>query len=899
MRRGRSVRWALRSYRILLHALPRRVRGRHGEEIETLLADLLSEAYREAGVRGVVGVWLQSVLDLLVSGDAEGSPRSGLRRGRGFALGVDAVRQDARLAMRNLLSSPGTTLFAVGSLSVGMAVTVGVFTFADSILWKEWSFHEADRVVQVFERRDQYLLPAWPTFMAVEERIDLFDGVLASQLDLFALGTTGAARTVTGERISEDYFRVLGISAERGRYPSVGDHYDGTLPVVLSHHTWESDFGLASDIIGREIRLNGYPGRVVAVAPESFDGTKWGVSADLWVPTRAWAGADGWTGWEGDRALTVTVMARLTDGVDVEAANEALASLAFSLAEAQPGLYEGMRLEATDRLRGDMGPEIGVTADVIALVAILAGVLVLLVGCGNVASMLLARGVLRTKEIAVRYALGASRGRIVRQLLSEGFLLAAVAMAVGTLLSAYGTEWLVGLLPTFEFRVNFVTRPGPRSVALAGGLAVLTVVAAGLAPAFQLSRTDLAEAMKVDTRGGVSGSRARLLGAVTVGMVGGSVLALFLAGVFMRTLERSHSADPGFSTQERLMGVVPLRLAGHRWRDATALFENLEQRLEMLPGVASVGYGTGIPLGESWNTAEVYAGDRAYGAGDAGIRAFRSSVSDDYFRAMGTRIVRGRAFGPQDGAEGPWVAILNEELAERLWPGQDPLGRHVRFGLDGDAELVEVVGVAETGLYYMVGESPEPAVFASFRQWPQAQAMVVMEAHGDPLDLVPGFRAELARIDPDVPLQRVRSSEMHFRDAVWLQRLGASLGGTVSLLALFMASAGLYGVMAFTLGARRHEMGVRRVLGAQSTEVVKLAVRGALALSVAGLGVGITLSVVVGKALRVLLVGVDPWDPWVFLGTGAFVLGVGALAGLIPGIVASHVRPTSVLNADP
>jgi len=895
--RSLSVRCALGSFVALLRILPTRVRVRHGEEIESFFAELLDDAHRRAGTRGVLRAWLRSVADLLLSRDLERPHRDSPRR-KGSMHFFDTLIQDLRLAVRNMVARPLTTLMAVGSLAVGMGVTVGIFTFADTILWQAWGFHEPDRVVQVFEHQERYLLPSWPTFREVEEKVDLFDGVLASQLDLFAMGGAEETQTLAGERVSDDYFRVLGLPPLLGRYPASGDAVTTTLPVVISHYTWANTFGGTDDIIGRDVRLNGYSASVVAVAPEALEGTKWGVGTDLWVPMRAWATVDGWTGWEDDSGLVVTLMARMREGVDIAAVDAALASLTAGLQETRPDRYQGVDLQATDRLRGDMGPTIGMTSDIVAIIAVLAGVLVLLVGCGNVASLLLARGVMRTREVAVRYALGASRSRVVRQFLTESLLLAGIATVVGVFLASYGTAALVALLPTFDFRVPIETQPGSRSLIFATGLALFTVVASGLAPALRLSRTNLTDAMRTSGGGGLSGGRSRLLGTVVVGMVGASVLALFLAGVFGRTLSQGSAMEPGFATEDRVMAVVPLRLAGHRWQEATALFEDLERRLAALPGAVSVGYGTGVPLGESWTTAQVYGGDRAYPVGDPGTRSFRSSVSDNYFEAMGTRIVRGRTFGPQDGPEGPWVAILNEELAERLWPGEDPIGMQIRFGLGEDAEPVEVIGVAETGMYYMAGESPEPAVFASFRQWPQAQALVVIEAEGDPLDLVPGMRAELAASDPDVPLQRVRTSELHFQGALWLHRLGANIGGVVALLALLLSAAGLYGVMSFTLGARRHEFGIRRALGAGRPAVVRLALSGALRLTGLGLGVGVLLSVLVGGALRASLAWVEPWDPAVLVAVGIFVLAVGAVSGLGPGISAARVDPARALKSE-
>lgn len=898
MKPPRSIRAAELTYRRLLRLLPQRLTKRHGGEMERLFAALVREAYDDGGAWAVVVVSVRTAADLVLS-RSSGSRGPEMRRRRGPLRAGDTLGQDLRLSFREMLRRPGSALMAVASLAVGMSITVGIFTFADTVLWRDWGFHRADRVVQVFEHRDQYLLPSWPVFREIQRSADIFDGVLASELDFFAVGAGEGAEILVGERVSDDYFRVLGVPPELGRYPAGEDPVvEAGLPVVISHHVWETSFGSVPDIVGRDIRVNGHAGTVVAVAPQGLDGTKWGVSAELWIPTARWAEAEGWRGWRQDRNLTVTVMARMRDGVDVEAVDAALAPVAEALAQRDPAGYRGMRLEATDRLRGDMGPEIGVTADIIGVVAILAGVLVLLVGCGNVAGLLMARGILRTKEIAVRCALGANRGRIMRQLLTESLVLAGLATLAGLFLSKYGTEALLSLLPTFDFRVNFQTSPGLRGVVFAAALAFVAVLVSGLLPARQLVRTDLVEAMKAGGRDTLSAGRSRMLAAVVVGMVATSTLALFLAGVFARSLDSSAALNPGFATDHRVMGVLPIRLAGYRWRDATDVFEELERRLQRIPGVSSVGFATGIPLGEAWTTASVYAADRDYDEGSSGIRAFRSSVSDDYFRAMGTRLVRGRDFGPGDGAQGPWVAIVNEELAERLWPGEEAVGHRIRFGLDDEAAAVEVVGVAENGTYYMVGESPEPAVYASFRQWPQAQAMVVVEAEGDPRDVVPSLRAEVAATDPDIPLQRLRTSESHFREALWLYRLGTGIGGTVSVIALLLAGAGIYGVMSFSMSARRQEMGIRRALGARAPDVVGLSLGATVRMTVWGLLLGAVLSTLAGLALRASLPGIEPWDPLVVAVVPLVIIIVGFLSGLVPGISASRIDPAAVLKAE-
>jgi predicted permease len=885
-----------------------------------LFESLATDAHRDRGVFGVAYVCAATVIDLLKEIKPSGgrgqvsnmkqteevkalppdgpSASSPSKRPLGW---IDKVRMDVFFAVRGLRKSPGFTLLAVASLAIGMGVTTATYTFADHVLWSGWSFHEPDRVVQVFEHDDTHQLVSWANFRDIEQQVDVFDGILAANLYMFALGATDASEVHYGEAVSADYFRVLGIQPVAGSFFDRASHAspEAPLTVVLSHHVWQNSFGGDPGAVGRETAINGHRATIVAVAPPEFGGTKWGVGSDLWIPMRTWGFLEGWEDWEETRrGQSLTVMARLRDGASLENANAALATVAARLADEYPETNRNVTFRATDRLRGDMGPELGSMPDLVGFLAIGAAALVLLVGCGNVASLLLARAVVRRREIAVRLALGAHRGQLLRLMLTESLLLAALAGGAGIGLAFFITDFFPQFLPQFAFRTVLDVEPGSRALVFTAALVVAAVIAFGVAPAAQASRADVAAAMQGDGHGAGTVPRTHLLSSVVVGMVALSFVTLFLAGLFSSSLQHARTLDPGFSVDNRVRATIPLQLARYEWRDAPAFFEELERRFSALPGVQRVGYGTGVPLIGTWSSNYVYADDREYRGEEEGVLAWRSSVSDSYFEAMGTQIVRGRGFGPVDGPEGPWATVLNEELAHRLWPDQDPLGKYIRFSLDSAAQPVQVIGIARNGLYFQAGERPEPAVYASFRQWPNTQAMVVVNTVGDPVSLVPGMRAELAEMDSNVPLHDVRAMDLHMQDALWLFRLGAGLGKSLAIISLILAAVGLYGVIAFTVKARRHELGVRIALGASRKRVVTMVLRRSLVLACAGTAIGLLLTLPGAELIRTLLVGVRPRDPVVLAVVTGFLLLTACVAGLGPALWASRADPVESLKVE-
>ncbi len=875
----------VRAYRLLLFAYPRAVRRKFGADMADCFDDLRAGT-RRRGRSAEINFVVRTLWDLPRSAIKAHAERFGWRRAPGPShpnhptrithrngLVMESVLQDVRFALRGFRKHPGFALLAVLSLALGVGANTTMISAVNGILWQELPVPEPDRLVRVYElRQGRYTSLSYPNFDDLREQADVFAGMFLHGLQVMGLRAEGQTQVVYGESVSASYFQVLGIEPALGRFFTAPESDDANAPpiVVISHSLWHRVFGADPDVVGRVVRINDEPMAVVGVAPEGFDGTKFALGMDAWIPAKIWARMAGWGNWTDARGSNyMKNVARLADGVSLLQAREAAATVAAMLSEEYPVTNR----ETTFAVFPETIPEPAAAdlPNLIGLLAIAVSGLVLLVACANVASLLFARGAVRHREVGVRVALGAGRSRIVRQLLTESVVLALLGGAVGTALSYWTTEFVRMFFPNIPYRIAVETNPDAMVLGVAVVVSAGAAFAFGLLPAFQTTRPDVASVIKGD-----SGSaspltrRGRMLNGVVVSMVALSFVTLLLSGLFTKSLDNVRETHPGFATDQRLLAAFEPGLAGASGREALSFFTELEGRVGNLPGVRAASFVSHVPLGGRTHDSRVYADDRTYEPEQLGSVAWRSSVMPGYFATIGTRVIRGREFNDGDHADVPRRVIINETLARRFWPDDDAVGKRLRYSRVPDNLTLEVVGVVEDGPYTNAGEAPQAAMFSPLAQVAFSHATLVVHGALDPVTLVSSIRDEARSIDPAVPMYDVKTMAEHLTGALWLFRMGAGLGSALGILALVLATAGLYGVMAFAVGQRARELGIRIALGANNQRVVML----------------------------VLRFDVEASDPVIF---GGVVLGLGLvafIASFVPAWGATRANPMESLRTE-
>ncbi len=863
--------------------------------------DLCVETRRRRGNAGLLTVVLRTFVELPWS--AARAHRDTRRIRKGGAGTMETLRQDIRFALRGLLKRPGFTALAVLSLGLGVGANTSMFDMMKATVWTRLPVPHPDRLVRVFEVRDDHQDLSYPNFVDLTTQADVFSGAFLHRLENFGLLAEGTSERVTGEIVTASYFRVLGIEPALGRFidPSIDGAPEAPLVAVISHHLWTTTFGSDPGVVGRTIQLNKHPVAIVGVAPAAFHGTKFGIAMDMWIPMRAWAFQEGWySTWSAARDNTsMLAVARLAPGVSRDEANAALATLGARLSKEYPDADRGMTFEALPEGAASINPDMTSLPNLIGIIAVLASGLVLLVACGNVASLLLARAVARRREIGMRVALGAARARLVRQLLTESVLLGGLGALVGVALSVWTSSLDRYLLPSIPYRLAIDTTPDVRTLFFTLGATVIAVLVFGLAPALQASRGGVADVLRGSDPGGNDGpDGGRLLNYVVVGVVALAFVTLFLGGTFRQSLEQIQAVRPGIATHGRLLASVDLALGGHETGDAPAFYDRLLDEVRRVPGVRDAAVGTAIPLGD-WNSStRAFATDRQYGADERGLRAWYASVTPGWFEVAGVRLLSGRGItlGDDDGA--PRVVVVNQALARAFWPGEDPLGKRIRFSREPGGDSYRVVGVTETGKYTFLIEQPSAAMYFSMAQRPETQGVLVTSAEGDPGGLAGPVRDAAHRVDPAVPLFDVKTISAHMDKAYWLYRVGSELALVLGLLAAALAMGGLYGIMVFRVGRRRREMGIRIALGAGSTRVVNHVLTGSLRLVGAGVVLGVLAALVASRAVTGLVYDVTPASLGRLAAVAAALTFLALIASLVPAISATRADPVGAIKAE-
>jgi predicted permease len=805
-----------------------------------------------------------------------------------------------------MLRTPALTVVAALSLALGIGANTTIFTLVNAVLLNPMPVKDISRLVQLntAEMRDGTLTPipvlSRLNYVDFRDQNTVFSGMAAAGFAPVALsGAGGDPEQVFGQIVTGNYFDVFGAPMALGRgFTAEEDAQLGGHPVVvLAHGLWQRRFGGRGDIIGDDITLNGRRFTVIGVAGPGFRGANQLGGPELWVPLSMYR--EIMTGiflefYNSRRALGYQVHARLKDGVTLEQARANVASIGKGLEEAYPNDLKGRTFQVQPLSDGTFPPDFQrqLTLSGSLLMAIVG--VVLLIACGNVANLLLARASARRQEIAVRLSVGATRSRLIRQLLTESVLLSALGGLGGIAVAFWARSLLWAYRPPFLQQGAVDLTFDGRVIAFTVLVSVLTGILFGLAPALQSSRANLVVELKERTSVPSGSHWYSLRHLLVVGQVGLSFVALVSAGLFLRSLGNAQQIDPGFDGDRLMVLGVNAGTQGFDEPRGRDLYRRIQERTKSVPGVEAVTLSTNVPLFGGGVLRTVFRDGQDPNDPRNGRLTTVNQVDDQYFTTLGIPVLRGRAFTAADRAGAPAVAIVNEAMARQFWPNEDPVGRHVR--LISDQMPREIVGIAKTVKVNALGEEPQPLLYLPLEQNYASQVVVQVRAAGEPEAVLGTVRRELQQLEPGMPLLNVNTFRIVFQQSLWAPRMGAWLLGIFASLALLLASIGLYGVMAYSVSQRRRELGIRLALGASQSGVRKMVVRQGLVLALGGVAIGFAVAFALARLISNLLYGMTGTDPITFATIPFVLLLVALLATYLPAWRASRVDPVEALR---
>ncbi len=816
---------------------------------------------------------------------------------------MDALFRDLRSASRRLLKSPGFTLVALFSLALGIGANTAIFSLANAIVFRDVPLHAPEEVVWIFRKMPGFDAGplAYPDFADIREATKGVFAELAGAGYTFAQVDQGdRIEGIMGEMVSGTYFTLQGLDAEIGRAFTAEDDVSpgGHFVVMLGYDYWQGALGGSPDVLGTTIRMNGHGYEVIGVAPKDYPGNFRGFSPAFYVPIsmiNQIQPSQGNQLQERGSQFFFT-RARLAPGVSVEQARVTLAGLTSDFRAADPDSWDGENelvvTPASEVIINPMIDRIVLPATVLAMVVV---GMVLLIACANLASFLLARATDRRKEVAIRLALGAKRSSLIRQLLTESTLLSVVGGAAGVALATWGVRMGMSVELPFPIPIELDTGLDGRILGFSLAVSLLAGLLFGLVPALQATKPDVAPTLKDESTGGGRPRAFTLRNTLVVGQVAVSLLLLIGAGLFLRSLGEARTMDPGFGHDPT--ALVSFGVSGERYtaEEGRIWMRSFLERSAALPGVQAVGLTGNLHLNTlSFSSTDINVDGFDPPPGQQGHLIDRTEVDAGFFDAAGIPLLRGRNFNDADVAGGQRVAIINEVMAERFWPGQDPVGRIVR---EGDGEELLIVGVAGSAKIRSLGEAPRSFIYYPYSQDYTSFATVLARTAGNAEQTRVQLLSLLREMNPDIVIVESKTMEDHLAVMLIPARLSAFLSTLFGALALALAVIGLYGVVSYAVAQRRREMGIRMSLGAAPRSVVGLVMGGGMKLVAVGGMIGLALAFLATRALQGFLFGIAPLDPVAFLAVPALLVAVALLAAYIPARRASQVDPVRALKA--
>jgi predicted permease len=833
---------------------------------------------------------------------------------------METLRQDVRFALRSFAKSPGFTSVVVLTLALGIGANAAIFGLMDQVMLRLLPVRDPRRLV-VLDAPGQYsgrtstqsetLTPvSLPMYEGLRDHNTVFFGMLGHWLTAVHLSDGTQTENADADLVSGTYFGVLGLAPAVGRLLGPDDdRTPGAHPVlVLGHRFFQSRFGGDPRVVGRSIRINGHPMTVVGVAPPGFHGVEVGSSADVFVPLAMQPQVlPHWKPVHGDwRSRWLTVMARLRDGVSLEQARASINVLYAQLLQEDAKTltaksakfraeFLSKKLDLQPGGRGTSGLRDQAHAPLLVLMGMVG--LVLIIASANVANLLLARGSSRQKELAVRLALGAGRGRLIRQLLVESLVLSVMGGTLGLLVSAWLGKAMIAALPFEDAALTLSAEPDLRVVLFAFCLALLTGVLFGIFPALQATRVGVASTLKNEATAVIGGAAPfRFRRALVVAQIALSLLLLVGAGLFTRSLRNLRALDPGFQPERLVAFTVDPSRNGLDIPGQLGVLARIREALSREPGVRSATL-TDLPLmTNSDNSSTIKIPGYEPKEGEDMNPNF-AAVAPAFFETLGIPLVAGRVITESDGPTAPKVAVVNESFARRYFGGQ-ALGRHFGFGRRPENSDVEIVGVVKDGKASSLREEQRRFVYLSHAQREVLGAMTFYaRTVGEPDALVGRVHALVRGVDPDLPVSELKTMRAQVRESLFVERMVATLSAAFGILATLLAALGLYGVMAFAVALRTREIGIRMALGAQRRDVLRMVLRDVAVLVALGVALGLPGGYGVGRVIETQLFGLSARDPLTFAAATVTLLATALVAGYVPARRAAVVDPMVALRS--
>lgn len=831
---------------------------------------------------------------------------------------LESLLADIRYALRWLGKSPGFTLVAVASLAIGIGFNTALFAIVDAVLFKPLPVAAPDRLVDVFTSDAtgtvDYSTSSYPDYLDLSAQNDVFDGIVGYSPMMAALNLDGRSRLAMGEIVTGNYFQIFGVGAALGRTILPSDDVPGAPKVVfISRRYWTRELGSAADAVGRSLRIRGTSYTIVGVSTAGFSGMVPILAPEMWIPVAASLEVEpvgmhdavpsptGTTRLDRRADRWLFMRGRLKPGRTIEQTRANLALLAARLAADYPATNRDRRISV--KPTGDVHFHPALDAVVVPIAAALMTVvgLVLLIACANVASMLLARASSRHKEIGIRLAIGASRGRLMRQLVTEAVVLSLLGAVAGTLLAWWITSAVAALSLPLPIPLAFDLRIDGRVLAFTLGATFLAALLAGMAPALQATKPSLVADLRGESSGSqAAGRRWTLRDALVAAQMAITALLLVVSALLTRSLIAARHTTAGFGVNTLAIVSTDTSTVGLKGEQSVRFYDRAIAKVSAIPGVEAAALATRVPMQLNSNQWEIWVPGR-HQPGDHGDTVEVTTVSPEYFKTMGVGIVEGRSFTSADRPETPRVAVVNETLARMTWPGQSAIGKIFRTR-GGAGPPFEIVGVSADHKVRTLSEPPTPFLHISLTQRPSSYAAVVARTRGDAGALLRDMRRELLAIDPNLVFIENQTMEMQVDATLFPMRAAAWLVSGVGLVAMLLAAIGLYGVIAYSVARRTKEIGIRVALGARPGAVVGLVMRQGLVVAAAGLVAGAAATGVVAVLFARMIAGVlyrvSVADPFSWLGAAALLLAVSALANLIPAWRASRIDPTEALRSE-